>query len=65
MDYSGMIPKARTHFIKVKCKACNNQQNIFSAISRTVNCNVCGAVLATPTSNHSKIEGEIVKAVDS
>ncbi|MBC7081607.1 MAG: 30S ribosomal protein S27e [Thermoplasmatales archaeon] len=47
-------------FYKVKCKDCGNVQIVFSRASITVQCQVCGSILANPTGGKAKIKGEIL-----
>lgn len=51
-------------FYKVRCKDCGNHQIIFSKASITVNCQVCGSVLAEPTGGKAKIRGEILEEMN-
>ncbi len=53
--------KMASKFYRVKCKDCNNQQIIFSKASITVNCQICGSVLAQPTGGKAKIKGEVIE----
>ena len=36
-------------FVKVKCRKCNNEQNLFSKVSTEVKCLVCGEIIAKPS----------------
>ena len=62
---ANVIPYPRSHFIKVACPDCGNEQVIFSKASTRVVCQVCGATLATPTGGKAKIHGKIVEIVDA
>ncbi|MCK5342887.1 MAG: 30S ribosomal protein S27e [Candidatus Heimdallarchaeota archaeon] len=42
-------------FGKLKCKKCNNEQNVFLKTSSEVKCLVCGEILAKPTGGKSKL----------
>ncbi len=42
-------------FLKLKCKKCNNEQNVFSKASSEVKCLVCGEILSKPTGGKSKL----------
>ena len=55
------IPKTKSHFIKVRCKKCGNEQVIFDRASTVVKCLKCGEILAKPTGGKAKILGEIVE----
>ena len=50
----------RSGFIKVKCPDCGNEQIMFWRTNTTVNCQVCGATLATPTGGKAHLKGELV-----
>ncbi len=47
-------------FYKVKCKDCGNVQIVFSKASTSVQCQVCGSILASPGGGKAKIKGEIL-----
>ena len=51
--------KIKGQFTKVKCNDCSNEQIIFDKAATIVNCQVCGATLATPTGGKATIKGEI------
>ncbi len=53
-----------SHFYKVRCPKCGNEQIIFSHASMKVKCLVCGEILAEPTGGKAKIYGEIVEILD-
>jgi len=59
-----LIPKPRSKFLRVKCSDCGNEQVVFNSTALTVNCNVCGAVLAEPSGGKAKIRGEIVAELE-
>ncbi len=50
----------RSGFIKVKCADCGNEQIMFWRTNTTVNCQVCGGTLATPTGGKAHLKGELV-----
>ncbi|MFA5105599.1 MAG: 30S ribosomal protein S27e [Candidatus Micrarchaeia archaeon] len=51
-------------FLKVKCNECGNEQNIFGNSTNTVNCLVCGVVLAKPSGSRTKlIAAKVVKVL--
>lgn len=53
------------NFLKVQCKSCNNEQNIFSYAKTEVKCTVCGAVLAKPTGGKAQlVEAEIKEELE-
>ncbi len=50
-------------FVKIKCKNCGNEQIIYSKISSTVVCNICGSTLAKPTGSTLETSGELAGTV--
>lgn len=56
--------KERASFVRVKCNDCENEQITFYRVSSTVNCDVCGAILAEPTGGFSRYKGEVVDEVE-
>ena len=50
-----------SHFYKVKCKDCDNEQIVFIKASTEVNCHICGTTIAEPTGGKAKIKGEILE----
>ncbi|MDH7563406.1 MAG: 30S ribosomal protein S27e [Candidatus Bathyarchaeota archaeon] len=59
-EWEDLIPAPRSRFLRVKCLKCGNEQVVFSNTVNKVTCNVCGNVLAEPSSGRAKIKGEIV-----
>lgn len=54
----------RSRFFKVKCPDCENEQVVFEKASTTVDCVVCGKVLAEPTGGKAQIKAEIVATLE-
>lgn len=52
-----------SRFIKVKCTKCKNEQIIFSKPSNTVNCLVCGDLIAEPTGGKGNIKAKILEVL--
>ena len=52
------------HFLKVKCKDCNNEQIIFEKASSSVICQVCGGILAESKGGKVKIKAEVVEELE-
>ncbi|MEM0139004.1 MAG: 30S ribosomal protein S27e [Ferroplasma sp.] len=52
------------NFLKIKCKSCGNEQIIYSKISSTVVCNICGATMAKPTGATLATSGELVEKLN-
>jgi small subunit ribosomal protein S27e len=63
-DWERLIPRPRSSFIRVKCSKCGNEQVVFGSAVNKVNCNVCGTMLAEPSSGKAKIKGEIVGVLE-
>ncbi|MCX8152899.1 MAG: 30S ribosomal protein S27e [Candidatus Bathyarchaeota archaeon] len=57
-EWDKLIPKPKSHFLRVKCLKCGNEQLVFSHATNKVFCNVCGEVLAEPMGGKAKIKGE-------
>lgn len=55
--------QTRTHFLKVKCRDCDNVQIIFDRCNSTISCLVCGATLAKPTGGKTDVKGEVVEVL--
>ena len=51
-------------FLKVKCKKCKNEQNIYNKATTNVACLVCGEVLAECTGGLAEIKTSILQALD-
>lgn len=49
--------------MKVRCKACKNEQIIFGRATSVVRCLVCGNILAVPTGGKCKIISARLKKV--
>ena len=45
-EWSKLIPKPRSVFLRVKCSKCGNEQLIFSNAVNKITCNVCGETLS-------------------
>lgn len=56
-----LIPMPRTKFYRVKCPACGNEQNIFSAASSKVRCVACNTQLAETTSSRIRLKTKPLK----
>lgn len=63
-DWESLIPRPRSSFIRVKCSKCGNEQIVFDSAVNKVNCNVCGTMLAEPSSGKARIKGEIVGVLE-
>jgi small subunit ribosomal protein S27e len=54
----------RSKFYQVKCPDCENEQVIFQRASTTVDCVVCGKVLAEPSGGNAVINAEILAELE-
>lgn len=61
MEWKKLIPRPRSKFYLIECPSCGNAQIVFSHVSRTSYCNVCGKELAIPTGGKANINGKIVR----
>lgn len=59
-----LVPRVKSRFLKIKCPKCGNTQIIFSHVSRSVKCVVCGEVLARPTGGKAEILAEVLEVLD-
>ncbi len=62
--WNKLIPKPKSHFLRVKCQKCGNEQLLYSNTVNKVACNVCGETLAEPTGGKAKIKGEITTILE-
>ena len=58
-EWSKLIPKPKSVFIRVKCEKCGNEQLVFSNAVNKISCNVCGTILAEPTGGRAEIHGDV------
>lgn len=63
-EWEKLIPKPKSHFLRVKCPDCGNEQIVFSHTSNPIHCKVCGALLAEPTGGRAKIKGDVIGTID-
>jgi small subunit ribosomal protein S27e len=59
-----LIRDNRSRFVRVKCPDCENEQIIFEKASTTVDCAVCGHVLAEPRGGKADIKAEILAPLE-
>jgi small subunit ribosomal protein S27e len=57
-------PKSESHFVKVKCFDCGNEQPVFNKCQTVVTCLVCGSSLSKPTGGIAEIKGEKLETLD-
>ena len=62
-EWNKLIPKPKSNFIRVQCRKCNNEQDIFGSPVNKVTCNVCGALLAEPSGGKAKLRDSDVQAI--
>ncbi len=60
-----MERRTRSHFIRVKCEDCENEQVIFDRASTKVKCLVCGRTIAEPTGGKARIKSKVIQVLDS
>ena len=58
-EWSKLIPKPTSVFLRVKCPKCANEQLVFSNTVNRITCNVCGEKLAEPSGGRAKINGDV------
>ena len=58
-EWSKLIPKPSSVFLRVKCSKCGNEQLVYSNAVNKITCNVCGDILAEPSGGRAKIKGEV------
>jgi small subunit ribosomal protein S27e len=63
-EWNKLIPKPSSTFIRVRCLKCGNEQLLYSNAVNTINCNVCGEILAEPTGGKVKIKGQITAVLE-
>ncbi|MEM2098542.1 MAG: 30S ribosomal protein S27e [Candidatus Bathyarchaeia archaeon] len=63
-DWSNLIPKPSSSFLRVRCVKCGNEQLLFSHAVNVVKCSVCGEVLAEPSSGKAKLKGEVTASFE-
>ena len=54
----------RSRFFKVKCPDCENEQMVFEKASTTVECVVCGKVLAEPSGGKAQLRAEVLATLE-
>ena len=52
-----------SRFVLVRCRDCSREQVVFRRPATTVNCTICGSLLATPTGGLGHFRGEVLRAV--
>jgi len=58
------IKEPTSKFIKVRCPKCKNEQIVFGKASSTINCLVCGKVLAEATGGKTKVKARILEVLE-
>jgi small subunit ribosomal protein S27e len=62
-EWNKLIPKPKSNFLRVRCRKCNNEQDIFGSPVNKVTCNVCGALLAEPSGGKAKLRDSDVQVI--
>lgn len=55
------LPKSK--FLKVVCKKCGNEQNVYNKASIVVKCLKCGIEIARPTGGEAAINAKVMKVL--
>lgn len=58
------VKEPTSKFVKVRCPKCKNEQITFGKASSSVNCLVCGKILAEPTGGKSKIRARVLEVLE-
>ena len=64
IDWSKLLPKPRSKFLRVRCPECENEQIVFSHATTVVKCHVCGTPLTEPRGGKALIKGVIVEELE-
>jgi small subunit ribosomal protein S27e len=59
-----MIPKPRSHFVKVECDSCKNIKVLYTFGTKPISCPSCNAELLVNTGGQAKILGNILETLD-
>ena len=59
-----MIPKPRSHFVKVECDSCKNIKVLYTLSTKPISCPSCNAELLVNTGGQAKILGNILETLD-
>jgi small subunit ribosomal protein S27e len=62
-EWNRLIPKPKSSFLRVRCRKCNNEQDIFGSPVNKVTCNVCGALLAEPSGGKARLRDSDVQVI--
>ena len=58
-----MIEGPQSRFVKVCCPKCKNEQVIFGKAGTTINCLVCGTMLAKSSGGKTKIRARVIEVL--
>ncbi|MBN2368458.1 30S ribosomal protein S27e [Candidatus Woesearchaeota archaeon] len=58
------MSETTSKFIKIRCPKCKNEQIVFGKAARTINCLVCGKVVAEPTGGKIKVKARILEVLE-
>ena len=62
-EWNRLIPKPKSNFLRVRCRKCNNEQDIFGSPVNKVTCKVCGALLAEPSGGKARLRDSDVQVI--
>ena len=54
----------RSKFLRVTCPGCENESVLFSNRATPVNCELCGATLATPAGGRANVTAKVVEELE-
>ena len=52
------------NFYRAKCDECGNEQVVYSRASTSVECLVCGTVIAKPTGGKAELNADVVETLE-
>ncbi|VVB52586.1 30S ribosomal protein S27e [uncultured archaeon] len=59
-----MTNNTRSHFLRVKCNDCGNEQVIFGSVATKVKCLACEKIIAEPTGGKTPVKTQIISVLD-
>ena len=54
----------KSHFIKIRCQKCKNEQIIFEKPSSIIKCLVCDEVIASPKGGKGNIKAQVLEVLE-
>ncbi len=59
-----MIPKPRSHFVKIECEKCNSIKVLYTYSTKTIFCPSCNSELLINTGGQAQIVGKVLETLD-